>query len=94
MSRSYKKIPCLKDHNKGMKKYANRYVRRNYLVVPSGSAYKKLFCSYDICDFKFFETFDSYKKSRKKWMSEKTYSGRMYSDKELYRRWYTEYKMK
>ncbi len=43
MSRSYKKIPCCKDHNKGMKKYANRYVRRNFLVVPSGTAYKKLF---------------------------------------------------
>lgn len=40
MSRSYKHVPCCKDYNRGMKKCANRYVRRNYLVVPSGMAYK------------------------------------------------------
>ena len=42
MSRSYKRVPFCKDHNKGMKKYANRYLRRNYLIVPSGNAYKKM----------------------------------------------------
>ncbi len=89
MSRSYKKIPCCKDHNKGMKKCANRYVRRNYLIVTSGKAYKKLFCSYDICDYKFLESFSSYKK----WM-DKNNPGRRYSDKQLYRMWYKYYKMK
>ncbi len=39
MSRSYKRVPCCKDHNKGAKKYANRYVRRNHVAVPSGMAY-------------------------------------------------------
>ncbi len=88
MSRSYKKIPCCKDHNKGMKKYANRYVRRNFLVVPSGTAYKKLFCSWNICDYKFLKSFSSFKKEDSK------YNRRKYSDKELYRMWYKYYKMK
>ena len=57
MSRSYKHVPCCKDHTRGMKKCANRYIRRNYLVVPSGMAYKKLFCSWNICDYKFIRSF-------------------------------------
>lgn len=88
MSRSYKHVPCYKDYNRGMKKCANRYVRRNYLVVPSGMAYKKLFCSWNICDYKFLESFSSYKKK----FSE--YNRRKYSEKELYRMWYKAYKMK
>lgn len=89
MSRSYKKVPCCKDHNRGMKKYANRYVRRNYLIVPSGKAYKKLFCSYNICDYKFIESFQSYQKGWYKYNR-----NRKYSDKELYKMWYKDYKMK
>lgn len=88
MSRSYKHVPCCKDHTSGMKKCANRYVRRNYLVVPSGMAYKKLFCSWDICDYKFIKTFNSYKKSISK------HSHKRYSEDELYRKWYKYYKMK
>lgn len=88
MSRSYKRVPCCKDHTRGMKKRANRYVRRNYLIVPSGKAYKKLFCSYDICDYKFIESFSSYRK----WMSK--HNQKKYSDAELYRKWYRYFKMK
>ncbi len=43
MSRSYKKVPCYKDYNRGMKKRANRHLRRNYLDIPSGRAYKNYF---------------------------------------------------
>lgn len=89
MSRSHKRVPCCKDYNKGMKKCANRYVRRNHLIVPSGKAYKKLFCSYNICDYKFLESFSAYKKSMTKYNRSRTYS-----DKELYRMWYKDYKMK
>lgn len=88
MSRSYKKVPCCKDHTRGMKNYANRYVRRNYLIVPSGMAYKKLFCSWNISDYKFLKSFSSYKRVVSK------YNRRKYSDKELYRMWYKDYKMK
>lgn len=88
MSRSYKKVPCCKDYNRGMKQRANRHLRRNYLDIPSGRAYKKLFCSYDICDYRFLETFSSYKK----WILK--YSHKRYSKEELYRNWYKYYKMK
>ena len=88
MSRSYKKIPCCKDHTRGMKKCANRYVRRNYFMVPSGMAYKKLFCSWNISDYKFLRSFNSYKRAVFK------YDNKKYSDKELYRIWYKDYKMK
>ena len=88
MSRSYKKVPCCKDYNRGMKQCANRHLRRNYLDIPSGRAYKKLFCSYDICDYRFFRTFSSYKKRILK------YSHERHSDNELYKMWYKYYKMK
>ena len=89
MSRSYKKIPCYKGYNRGMKKHANRYVRRNYLIVPSGMAYKKLICPWIIYDYKCLESFSSYKRS---WKSGLGYRG--YTDAELYRKWYKYYKMK
>lgn len=89
MSRSYKKVPCCKDHNQGMKKRANRQLRRNDLDIPSGKAYKKLFCSFDICDYKFLDSFDSFKIG---WC--KYNRNRKYSDKELYKMWYKDYKMK
>lgn len=88
MSRSYKKVPCYKDYNRGMKQRANRYLRRSYLDIPSGRAYKKLFCSYDICDYKFLKTFSSYKK----WISKHCH--KRYPEGELYRKWYKYYKMK
>lgn len=88
MSRSYKKVPCCKNYNRGMKKRANRHLRRNYFDIPSGRAYKKLFCSYDICDYRFLRTFSSYKKRISK------NSHKRYSDDELYRMWYKYYKMK
>lgn len=88
MSRSYKKVPCYKDYNRGMKQCANRHLRRNYLDISSGGAYKKLFCSYDICDYKFLKTFSSYKK----WILK--HSHRRYPEDVLYRKWYKYYKMK
>ena len=91
MSRSYKKVPCCKDHTRGMKQRANRYVRRNYLAVPSGMAYKRLFCSWDICDYKFLDSFSAYKKGFL-YYHRNNYG--KYSDKELYRMWYKDYKMK
>ena len=54
MSRSYKKHLYEKQQNtKGLKKCANRRVRRAK-NVPSGKAYKKLFQSWDICDWRWY----------------------------------------
>ena len=64
MSRSYRKFPVFKDSpsksrniRKGIspKTFANRAVRR-YPEIPRGKAgYKKLYCSYMICDYRFYE---------------------------------------
>lgn len=51
MSRSHKKIIGYADRNPWAKRQANKKVRRTE-NVPSGSAYKKCYCQYDICDYK------------------------------------------
>ena len=50
MSRSYKKNPIHKDSNKWAKKYANKVVRRTK-TIHSGKSYRKIFNSWDICDW-------------------------------------------
>lgn len=57
MSRSYKKTPGWTDQqrskvSKWHKRQANRRVR-HASVVPRGGGYKKYYCSWIICDFKF-----------------------------------------
>lgn len=59
MSRSYKKTPYSGDRkNKYMKHYANKRVRR-MLKNPEENlkykSYRKVFDSYDICDYYFLE---------------------------------------
>lgn len=63
MSRSYKKNPIIKDRNKRMKQIANRKVRNYNENIASGNAYKKIFQSYDICDYSFRTTYEEYLKS-------------------------------
>ena len=56
MSRSYKKYNIVKDPSaKGMKKYANKKVRRTK-NVPNGKAYKKVFESWNISDYQWIWT--------------------------------------
>ena len=51
MSRSRKKVAVWKfDNNRYAKRQANKKARR--CDVPSGGAFKKVFNSWDICDFK------------------------------------------
>lgn len=52
MSRSYKK-PIIKDHNKGMKNFANRKIRRMSVdkEIADGRSYRKYFDRYNICDY-------------------------------------------
>lgn len=51
MSRSYKKNPVIKDCTRGMKKLANKRVRKH--AVSNGNNYRKVFESWDIHDWKF-----------------------------------------
>ena len=61
MSRSYKKTPVVKDSSckgssfKSGKQIANRAVR-NEKDVPSGGSYKKVYCSWNISDWRFTKT--------------------------------------
>lgn len=56
MSRSYKKNLVAKERNdKYNKKCANKKVRKAK-DIPNGKAYKKIYCSYDICDYAFMIT--------------------------------------
>lgn len=65
MSNSYKSEPVIKDYNRGSKKFANRRVRRklknaSYKYISNGNSYKKLSCSYDICDYSFRMTWQDF----------------------------------
>lgn len=79
MSRSYKHTPyCGDSKSRFMKRYANKVVRRQKLMHNfQYSAYKKAFCSWNICDYYTIETrnFEIYYKSRlnqvnKSWFKE------------------------
>ncbi len=60
MSRSFKKTPVVKDRSRGMKAVANRVFRRKKVIVANGNAYRKVFCSYNISDWAFRETYREY----------------------------------
>ena len=61
MSRSYKKTPVIKDSSckgtrfKSGKQLANRAVR-NQEDVPNGGSYKKVYCSWNISDWRFMRS--------------------------------------
>lgn len=53
MSRSFKKSPINKDRNsKSGKRFASRAVRRAS-DVPNGKQFRKVYCSWDISDWRF-----------------------------------------
>lgn len=62
MGKSYKKFPFCKceDSCKWGKKQANRRVRRYKGELGNGREYKKLYNSWDICDYYFSETWKEY----------------------------------
>jgi len=55
MSRSYKKTPWATDGRNGRKSWkriANKTIRKYKNEIKKGKAYKKLYCSYNIHDYK------------------------------------------
>lgn len=57
MSRSYKKhFRCKQKNSKIEKKRANKKVRHFKSDLPNGKAYRKLFESWDICDWNWIWT--------------------------------------
>lgn len=56
MSRSYKRFPTVKDHNRGQKRLANKKLRRNknkYTLMQNGE-YKKHYEQWNICDWNWY----------------------------------------
>lgn len=99
MSRSYKKVPYYGDKkNKETKRIANKAVR-NYLKnleyeLPKNS-FKKVFPSWDICDFWWFQTWDEYwNDCLKDYKEHPNWHKHPPNKKKEYRRWYKIYKMK
>jgi hypothetical protein len=90
MSRSYRKTPILKDpNNKWAKRKSNKRVRNNSDEIVNGNHYKKLFCSYDICDFKMNTGL-----SFKEWLDNEIEHGRIDKSKdwrECYKQYRTTY---
>jgi hypothetical protein len=59
MSRSYKKTPVHTDKWLGRrftKRQASKAVRRYKDTIANGKAYRKIYCSWNICDFWIYET--------------------------------------
>ncbi|MEK3901698.1 hypothetical protein [Paenibacillus sp. FSL R7-0179] len=55
MSRSFKKTPVSKDQaNPWIKRQASKAVRRYTLDIPCGKSYRKIYCSWDISDWRFY----------------------------------------
>lgn len=104
MSRSYKKYPIVTDNgcSKELKKYANRVVRQKMkdvnFGIANGKSYRKLFESYDICDYVFYLSFEQFKAIRKRRLELREIvcdeEQLKELEKEWYRMWYTSYKSK
>lgn len=99
MSRSYKKAPYYGDKkNKETKRIANKAVR-NYLKnfeheLPKRD-FRKVFCSWDICDYGWLQPWEEYwKNCLRNYKRHPEWYKRPPNKKEEYRNWYKTYKMK
>ena len=91
MSRSYKKHPWYTDGRNGQvksKRFANKKVRKYKNKISNGNFYKRLFCSYEIHDYK----------SRWSWQeAKKDYENDIYKERtleEFYKMWIKLYRSK
>jgi hypothetical protein len=57
MSKSFKKTPVCKDPcSKWAKRQASKAVRRYGEDLNPGASYRKVFCSWMLCDYRFMQT--------------------------------------
>ena len=101
MSRSYKKTPWAGDKKgKFKKRCANSKVRmflKDFNHKLQNNSYKKVYESWDICDYSWMETWEEYKKNieESKLRFPHLYPpNKKINWKEKYRQWYKMYKMK
>lgn len=104
MSRSYKKHAyCGDKKDKELKRLANhrvrQYLKRNPKVTLKPSQFKRLFESWEICDYGWLCDWEEYWNRQLEWYYDDHYR-RYYREptppdpKEEYRNWYHYYKMK
>lgn len=91
MSRSVKKTPFCKCERtcKWGKRNANRRVRRYKDSIPNGKWYKKIYNSWDICDYYSIETWKQYKE----WFEE-PFRDWVDEEQKSYYAWFRAYKGK
>lgn len=103
MSRSYKKTPWCGDHKGKIKKrLANKSVRawldRHPEETPQGGAYRKLYCSWNICDYGWICTWEEYWegewKNYYRWLARGWEPNQVPDEKECYRHWLRFYRNK
>ena len=99
MSRSYKKTPWAGDtKGKDKKRIANSKVRmflKNLEHKVQNNAYKKIYETWDICDYGWMQNWDDYWKfCLKRYIEHPEWYKKPPNKNEEYRRWYKTYKMK
>lgn len=96
MSRSYKRYAVTKDKNSKFGKRMSAKAVRRSSEQANGSAYKKRYCSWNICDYRIFEgTFEScLEKWKKLWKNAHFLQKHFPSWKAAYRYWLKCYKNK
>lgn len=103
MARSYKKHAwCGDKKGKIKKRIANHHVRawlkRHLDINLAPHDYKKIHCSWDICDYGWNRTWEEYWSSCQKWHQEALERGwgayKELDEKKEYRYWYKHYRAK
>ena len=99
MSRSYKKTPwCGDKKGKWKKRRASKVVRRYLKCHPEdpcqGAQYKKIYCSWEICDYGFLRPWEEYWTFIQEVNSHMPAHKARRSQEDEYRYWYRWYKAK
>ncbi|MFB6367019.1 hypothetical protein ACFCP7_23825 [Paenibacillus elgii] len=95
MSRSVKKSPAWTDHRtpgtRWAKQQASKAARRYAGDMQNGKWYRKLYCSWNICDYRFFKT---RQQAIHEWETSPWPRDRQMSRKEAVLDWFKFYKRK
>ena len=94
MSRSFKKVPIHKESNsKFCKAQANRKVRRTD-VIADGSSFRKVYDSWDICDWRVIENEEDFMRDWERDLSGFYRRKRILNRKQAHRLWLRRYRSK
>lgn len=95
MSRSVKKSPVCNDHvtpgTRLLKRQASKAVRRFIGNVQNGKWYRKLYCSWDICDYRFYRT---RQQAIHEWETSPSPRGQLLTQTEVIKEWAKYYRRK